>query len=328
MIVETYGQARRRPGTKFLAVSDSNYVTGVPPVGPPGGHWVVDRSVDSMGTTLTDVKRRCLQFSTTFEIDFVSRAGTGCLIGYDEFTDPPTIVASSPPRKYLEKPFQTPSQLQLKLGVGGCFCNSQIFAGDYTGTNSIDRLTGAETVAAVFIEQTGGSDCVLHPHSTTTIYELGDGYYGSVNHQACVTVESKTRKRLIAGPPCNPGCQLISGAYYQPTGTATEELQNEDTFANALERAGAPTGTAADSLLATQISDFCYTGHSSVWTTVFTDLKIGCSYTFVVTYTRGMDVITETTTFIAGSTSETLGGTIPTVLGTTTSAASGTLYVT
>lgn len=32
MIIETYGQARRRPGTKFIAVSDNNYESELPEI--------------------------------------------------------------------------------------------------------------------------------------------------------------------------------------------------------------------------------------------------------------------------------------------------------
>lgn len=331
MIVDTSGEVFRRPGTKLVALSNDQFVSGVPPSGPPGITVTVNRQTDSAGTELTDVKLRCLTSQTTYAITFISRAGAGCLIGFNEFTDPPNgINASDPKKKYLVKTFLQLDSFLLKIGGGGCICNSQVYKGDYSGNNHYDGPTGTFTQGAIFTTFGGGSSCL--PTTFGSIQNVGnfaDGYFGSVNHQPCVYVESTTVERMLSGPPCNPSCYPVSGTvYYMPEGNATETLTEEDTFANALTRAGAPTGNDVEALFATQTSDFCYTGQSSEWTNVVTDLKIGCSYTFTVTYIRGMDVITESTTFTADSTTETLHGVVPIALGTPTSPTTAVLSVT
>lgn len=333
MIVESYGQAKRRPGTKFLGVAGGDFIDGVLPTGPGSMLLRVDRLYDSAGLRLTHGKMDCLKTTTTYGISFVSRAGAGCLIGFNEFEDIPNgIVASTPKKKYLHKEFTQLSTFSLGIGVpvGHCSCNAQIYTGNYSGANFYEPDTGTYHGDAIFTAIGGGADCIPDdPPTVSPVGDLPDHYYGSVAHQPCIYTESTTFKRMLAGPPCNPSCYDYGSLdSYIPAGEATEELSNEDTFANALRRAGAPTATAADSLLATQTSDFCYTGHSSEWETVFTDLKVGCSYTFTIEYTQGPTTITEEYTFVATSTTETLNGVLPAILGTTTAAAAATLYVT
>lgn len=327
MIVETYGTVRRRPGTKFVAPSNNTFVSGVPPVGPPGMHVIVNRSVDSTGEELTDLKRNCFKSTTTYTITFISRAGDGCLIGYNEYGTP-----SDPPLKFRRKTFS--GAYNLAITLGGCLpCNYMAVGTRMSGFNQYDKLTAVLAANALAEVMNDSTTCVAGTVVTTQvgIENLTDSVLGNGAYQVCATTVSNKRVTGIAGVPgvCDQNCYpVIMTEYYTPSGMVTIDLSDEDTFADALVRSGAPTGTAADTLLAVSLGGFCYTGHSSEWSNVFTDLKVGCSYTFVITYTRGPDTITESTTFVAGSTSETLTGVIPPVLGTVTSAATGTLFVT
>lgn len=321
MIVETYGQVRRRAGTRKIALSNNTFITGVPPTGPEGVTLSVNRTT-YLGTELPILSGDfgCITSETTYDMTFVSRAGSACLCGID------TFVTSTPTRRFLTMSQSAGTVYRDGLTISEYGYEFRYFDTDQSQTCSTAPCAGIPGLAYTY-----------HGHSENfTCTAGGDGGGGSGVRDGAEIATSYALYDLssVSETTWTIGSQAITlGCMTPPTRPASDivfTLTDEDTFAKALARAGAPTSGEIDSLLATEVTAGCFTGHSSEWTTVFTDLKVGCHYSFTVTYVRSdSTTVTTTTSFVATGTTETLTQEVPNApVGITTTTASGELGLT
>lgn len=312
MIVETYGIARRRPGTKFVAQTGNPAIN---PKGPPGVTVVVNRHTDSLGHPLPP-DDSCLKLVTWFEVTILSLTGSGCLCGYDEYVDgahSPPIIYSSPRKKYRRKTLGGETYV-FESGVSCFVDDGHGRARDtYSGFAEYDAFT-------CIIDDQREAHSVLEGCYGTSDTTVHGEPISSARVQA--HVQSTTRV-LFYGIGCNLGLCALGTLpnFADPDKIASIDLDEEDKMSDALARA---VHTEGSSLTATLVSfndaNCCFTATAVLYLVHLHGLTIDCSYQLTVDHQRnngsgGITSVQEVFTFTAGETDFVFSADVPTVVG-------------
>jgi hypothetical protein len=175
----------------------------------------------------------------------------------------------------------------------------------WSGACSYDGSTCAFTAG-------GTIDCGEGPGSTCS------GPWPYVFDTAIDTSTTRTYSSSTGGSCARNGA--CTGYPAEISGSSQETLSNEDTPSDVLARGTTTSGTnnCAWGIIVDYTGAGCPGGQygvskqSSDWTLSFTGLVIGCKYTVVITFTSTPGgTTTETHTFTADATTDTLTGTIP-----------------
>ena len=245
------------------------------------------------------------------------------LCGWEEAEDPPTIVKSTPPKKYLKMTWTVSGQ---HLGgefncptIGGVPYNTFIntFSGSTIYEKSSLDCSETETLGAEIFEE--DCECVF----------IGTDPFDPNDYE--IQCEEETRPVVTISPSesdwylasSQPGIDEVNSTTeataYSESGRAPKEVLSisiEDTEQDAIDRETPTEGTSCSSLWETRNTGFSFTYRTSEYTIECVGLVIGVEYevtpiiqrrTAVIgSYGAWEDVTVASETFTATATTKTL----------------------
>lgn len=259
----------------------------------------------SVTITTTGCECCCAGASASASISYVSSLQQGCSCGFSEFTDP-----STPPKVYRT------CTLSGSI-TGDTYTDNTCSTVTHTRVDTVSGGSGYNESTCAFTDSTNYTIV----EDGTTVYDgpIACGPFGAVpGISQSLTQTNETRTGTGA-------CISVAGSWVNYTGSTMVTLTNEDTPADVIARQTPVAGTSnqAWGIIATYPGDcsspnFEASEQSSNWTLSLSNLVEGCSYTVVISYTSPCGNTTETHTFTADGTTDTLTGSVPQVTGCVT----------
>lgn len=260
-------------------------------------------------TISMDVSCKCCCAGASVEssIAYVSSLTQGCMCGFSEYTSP-----STPPKKYLT---ETLTGTEVDTDYSSLDCTGSVIV------TSTRTYSGSCTYSSTDCSTTNTEKMVFtstRDPTFTTNFTCG----GVFIHGNCGTLPENPSATPTVNTLINcSGCNVCTGTtdYRNQNADVKTTLSSENTPAMVLSGATPVAGTdncawgviVDPSGVGCSGGDFTVSEQTCDWTISFTGLVIGCEYTVIITFTSTPGgTSTETHTFTADDTTDTLTGTI------------------